>query len=453
MKPIVYTSSDFGSPKLTNTWGSLVAMLKTILVDGLPSYNCTFVATANDTLRVTLTTDGATLATESVVYMTIRNARYRFHVKSYAGNMDYIIKCYDTITIGDITTATPGVVERPSLGYKLVYNDIANSGKAVFQNKNGWLLRVHDELPKENKFWLSTYAKCARVSYGKSMTDIDTWNPQPSNYDTSIPDSWKQPHYLSSTTTTNTDLLRPSRNYWVYSTGDTMLSTSLSAVPTTTQIPYTIVGNDEFFHFFLQPIATSSTYNMRKYQYIFGNFNSLASGDYNNCVLYSTNNINGSSMLRDYHSGIFYNRTARTGDAYTNHLFRPSIASLYDQSVPANGADCGHAWMGVINANDNFSGGNRGTFPSMTSDVGSIMFSPIYIIENNNILRGIFKNTYSILNDVSSIFNGDSSGYSLISANNSNVPDMKYHIVSCTYNYDVSPRTTLSIMINLYEES
>lgn len=58
MLPIVYRSNDVGAPTLNNTRGSLIAVLKACLVNGLAARNCTSITRSSTTATVTLTGHG-----------------------------------------------------------------------------------------------------------------------------------------------------------------------------------------------------------------------------------------------------------------------------------------------------------------------------------------------------------------------------------------------------------
>lgn len=449
MKPIVYTNSDFGAPQLTNTWGSLVNVLKTLLVDGLPNMTGSFTKVDGASIQYTLDSNQGSLNIESIVYIDIGQSTYRFHVKSFDSKSNsYILKCYETIDLSSITGSITAPIKRPSLGYTLAYNDIAKTGKAVFQNSNGWYLRVHDELPKENTIWQSQYGKSARISYGKSMNNIDTWNPYPSNYDTSIPNSWSQPYYLSNSNSTDWSVTKISRNFWTYCCNYYYMTDDISSVSATQNIQYTIIGNEEAFYIIVNPLVNN--YQWMKYTYGFGNFDSMASNDAKNAFLLSNTNTPSSiyNYYSEYQSNLYmtYNSTNDVYDTSYSYVKSISIASLYDQSYPANGSNAGLNWLDKNGSGISVSGTATGTFNMMGSDTGSIMFTPMYLMEANNVIRGTLKHAYAILNNVSSIFYNTNPNYNLVNANNTQYPDMKYHIIStATSNYGV-----VSIMFNLY---
>lgn len=459
MKPLIYTSDDYGSPQLKGNWGDLVKMLKTVLVDGFGDVVGSIARRVDpNSLQITLGFE-VNLQVEGVIYIkdVVGHENTRFHIKSRPSAGVVIVKNYDNVDLSAFAdNDVVCTVTRKPLGYTMLFDDITNSGKAVFTNRNGWNLRVHDAFPTENAIWQSTWAKGARISYGREMVNIDTWTTQPKNYNPSRPDSWKVPHHVGTVSNGNVKL---SENVWLYCTARDSLSSYVYSTTesnnTTNVYSWTIIGTDTTFYLYIN-CAQYQYYPIAQHCYGFGEFDSLIANDINNAFLISWVSP-GSSYIFNTESMFRWATQMNSNTNQDDYSYKQlNLASPSSQASSPNYIPYASlTWLRYSGLGTPISGQSP-SFYQANGDIASIMYSPAYIDEVGYLLRGTMKGAHIILNDVRQIVRGVLYNGQFLTVNaynpGSNTDDKKY-ILKPHINYYSSPDSSLSaIMFNLYEE-
>ena len=451
----MYSSNDAGAPALTNTYGSLAGLLKTVLVTGYGDTNITSIIKLDDKKIKVVSNVELLFQLESVVYFKniTGHENTRFHVKEIVDNNTLILKNYDGVDLISFgTDFGSGILYRKGLGFNILYEDFANATKRkiVFTNRNGWNLRIHDEQPTETSLWTASWAKGARVSWGREMTNIDTWATYPKNYVASRPTSWKSPTRvgLSGTPANNSKI---SENAWYYATKDNQLVNA----PNDGTRNWTIIGNDTTFYLWINP-QIDTNYSMQMC-YGFGEFDTLIYNDVNNAFLISYVNSYMPSTGAEFYvinrnrSCFNFNSTSVYDDQndldYYYKYFQ--LASKYNQSTPNYPTHAGLKWL---------TGNGTGIYSGFTSNftmanngiANSMIYSPMYINEYGGILRGVLKGAKAIIVPINSFSQpySLSNDYFFVDASEYEDDDRKFIIKTQT----TGDLATSSIMFNLYED-
>lgn len=457
MKPFIYTSEDYGAPQLQNQWGDLAKLLKTVLVTGFGDIeSCTANRIANDTLEITLGIE-ADIQIEGIIFLkgVTGHENTRLHVKSRPGPKKIIVKNYEGI---DLSAFAVGnvicTVTRKPLGYTALYDDIENSGKIVFTNRNGWNLRVHDEFPKENTIWQSTWSKAARISYGRGMVNIDTWAGQPKNLNPARPDSWKEPHYVGSASDSNVKI---SENAWYYAVHRDSLSAYVYSSlddNNTQKYHWTIIGTDTTFYLYIN-VGQNQSYTCAQHCYGFGEFDSLISNDINNAFIISWNAIGGTSVFGDTYN-FKWQSVSVTNTIIDDYSYKQlNIAAPASQLTPNYIPFASLTWLKYSNLGNSHSGYSN-SFNQASNDIGTLMYSPAYLEEYLYQLRGTMKGAKIILNDVrtlilSTVYSGQ---FLTVNAYNINgaTDDKRYILKPHMYYYFEPDNSIVTVMFNTYED-
>lgn len=455
MKPIFYTSNDYGAPQINNTWGSLVKMLKTVLVDGFGDMAGVTVERIDDiTLKVTTPTEYP-VSLESIIFFkgTVEHDNTRFTVKSIESPNIFIAKSYDNTDLSYFDTPDLTLtLTHKSLGYGLKYDNIETQGKAVFTNRNDWNLRVHDEFPKENNLWNASWAKGARISWGREMSDIDTWSTKPRNQFASRPDSWKQPTYVGGT---NQNYLKLSENVWYYSTG-VMTSNVMSSVIDTNMNNkhWMILGTDTTFYLWVG--TSTSLYPSASHCYGFGEFDSFLNNDYNNAFLISWVGTNTSTFYTYTNASVFnwqaYSYQNDVDDTFQYKMLQ--LATPYTQMQGLSPRHGNTTWLMAGSKYDSYSGLSD-SFNLMALDNATMMYSPMYIEEYPYILRGKHKGVYAILNNIlniSRVVCETGLYFTVDKYTNDELNDKKLLIKTQGYLYNSTATNTVSVMFDMDED-
>lgn len=159
-------SSYSNSPKIDATFGSLVKVLKAVLVEGFNELSVTRGTYDNSKKQIELFFKrGHGFTTASVVSIsgsldTKLNKEFRV-IESRFDSI--ILHSEESINLSDISNIK---VKFAPLGYELVYDDITNTGTACFKSKDGNILKVIDApLSGYNTSW----TKYARVVAGNNI--------------------------------------------------------------------------------------------------------------------------------------------------------------------------------------------------------------------------------------------------------------------------------------------
>lgn len=159
-------SSYTNSPKIDGMFGSLVKVLKAVLVDGFNELSVTKGVYDNSKKQIELFfTRGHGFGVTSVVSISgSSDPKLDKEFRVIESRLDSIIlHSEDPVNLSDVSNIK---VKFAPLGYELVYNDITNKGIACFKSKGGDILKVIDApLSGYNTSW----TKYARVVAGNNI--------------------------------------------------------------------------------------------------------------------------------------------------------------------------------------------------------------------------------------------------------------------------------------------
>ena len=159
-------SSYTNSPQINGMFGSLVKVLKAVLVDGFNELSVTKGVYDNSKKQIELFfTRGHGFGVTSVVSISgSSDPKLDKEFRVIESRLDSIIlHSEDPVNLSDVSNIK---VKFAPLGYELVYNDITNKGIACFKSKGGDILKVIDApLSGYNTSW----TKYARVVAGNNI--------------------------------------------------------------------------------------------------------------------------------------------------------------------------------------------------------------------------------------------------------------------------------------------
>ena len=248
-KPTIYQHFDYGSPVVSNNYGSLGAMLKKVLVTGYSeAENITIESYIADDTKVVIST--ALNLSINTHWFVKRGGisfdiNHRFLIRSLLrsdNGVNYYLAEHDSnVNIGAIPRNENVVLWKKPLGWTIAFEDELQ-GKYVFVNQKGWHLRVHDEIPSG---WNVSWSKSARVTLGREMWDIDTFKEYPTPYSEILPEIAFVPFVWNGT--------RPSMCVFNYAYVQAWGTQNGDAVPTNGTRQWSIIGDENTFYLFQSP--------------------------------------------------------------------------------------------------------------------------------------------------------------------------------------------------------
>ena len=177
--------SHFNGITLSNTWGDLIRLLDTVLVNGLTISQIT-VATIDSQgdVHVTFSSDHKATMLQVVELLGFSPSTFnqKYRIKGIVSGNQLILKPSNEISESLVNTI--GTAKLASLGYEIIFRD-AGDVKRVYRAKNPTsqhpFIRVDESLTSPDGttgVYASTYAKSAMVGLLENMTHIDDYqNP------------------------------------------------------------------------------------------------------------------------------------------------------------------------------------------------------------------------------------------------------------------------------------
>lgn len=265
------------APALTNTYGDLVKLLKTVLVDGFNEQPVTSTQIVEDVIILTLNTGHGFLFNQVVELSGALEDVNGFYRVLYSDSSIVKIKL-NNLNINSLTGTIS--LKVASLGYQLVYDTIATTGTACFKNTSTIspaVIKVIDAIPPNG--YGTTWTKFARVVAGQEVDSNGEFiNNEKTPYHSSYPYGEKTGNGVSGAAGIH------SMCSWYYAqrassgTGtfnDNSASNSFGTFPTN----WKIIGDSNTFYLFIQPMGRDySKYNICSFglyqsQYKDENFN------------------------------------------------------------------------------------------------------------------------------------------------------------------------------------
>lgn len=249
-----YTSTMQGIPALSNTWGSMVALLDAILVTGFNFIPATSIVRSNDQATIRFAPNHGFLERQ-VVRITGSTNGWDGDYKVFSVTGDMVtISCDDALPLSVEGTV---ICSAAPLDFEIVFKTVDGSTtpKRAYRSKApdslGLMLLVHDFVATGGS---ATGAKFAKVAVVSEMSDIDTITGVQMPFDSNTPGAnWE--HSNSSHGWAK----------WYYKTGnpsggDLKIETRDSSAPANADAPFYIAGDSKSFALHICPTSNATIY-------------------------------------------------------------------------------------------------------------------------------------------------------------------------------------------------
>ncbi len=368
-------SSYTNSPQINGTFGSLVKVLKSILVDGFNELSITKGTYDNSKKQIELFfTRGHGFGVTSVVSISgSSDPKLNKEFRVIESNLDSIIlHSEEPVNLSDISNIK---VKFAPLGYELVYDDITNTGTACFKSRDGDILKVIDA-PLSG--YDTSWTKYARVVAGNNIDGggdfIDNQkfpkhNTYPNLEKTGNGDAGSgQVGYLS------WEYARPVQD-------NTSLHRYVDQVPGFIS-NWSIIGDDRTFYLFIDSMGLASD---SRNIYTFGVIERDTTGS---CILVGSD-ISGVTS-NQHHTG-YYGTSGRNGFTNMQH----NIGCFINKSLEGGNTDqlnfnLYHITLDPSNVTNQ--GLNEGNNPNS-------FYTPITVVDAYKNVRGNLRGIYQLYNN------------------------------------------------------
>jgi len=368
-----------GAPQITNTNGSLTAMLDAVLANGFGVRTATGISFSAGIATITFAATHKYSLNQVVEVSSVPQAEYngQFNV---IGKTTFTISYYVNGT-PPAPTGTPSV-KIPSLNFEIAFT---GTNKRAYRSKNilssRLYLRVDDSL---DPVYNTAYAKKGKVSVIESMSDIDTITGAQAPYD---PANITKNHIGTGTGATAID----GWYKWYYAkTQNTGTYPSDVDGTSSGNRSWVIVGDDRGFYLFI----SCDDVNGGRTGYCFTDFESFRQGDAYSTILTAT----------DWYA--LANSTTPNGYASNCADFNTKFAASLDftgkvimKDYQQVGSNVRAGFMGLGSQNGQVvSGLNTGVVYPNGPDYGLIVH-PTYLKQENNHIRGKMPGMMWVHND------------------------------------------------------
>jgi len=174
-----------GAPVLTNTWGSMTALLDACLVNGFNLQTATSLTREGNIATATLSAGHGFLVDQVILVVGCTQPEYNGEFTVTAVTSNTVSFTVSGEPVSPATTSSTITVKVAPLGFEIVFT---HTNKRVYRSpnplSNRHFLRVDDSLPPG---YTTTWAKFARVTIAEGMADIDTFVGARAPYDPANP--------------------------------------------------------------------------------------------------------------------------------------------------------------------------------------------------------------------------------------------------------------------------
>ena len=174
-----------GAPVLTNTWGSLTALLDACLVTGFNLQTVSSITRSGSTATATLTAGHGFVVDQVMLIAGCDQAEYNGEFTVTAITATTVSFTVSGTPVTPATTAGAITLKVAPLGFEIAFT---GSNKRVYRSpnplSNRHYLRVDDSLPTG---YTTGWAKFARVTMAEAMADVDTCVGGRAPYDANAP--------------------------------------------------------------------------------------------------------------------------------------------------------------------------------------------------------------------------------------------------------------------------
>lgn len=372
-----YVHTNNNAPQLQNAYGSMINVLDACLVDGINIGAISSLTASGKTVTATFGSAHNLMQYQVIKITGANQAEFNGeHRVLTVPNSNEVT--FELASTPSVTTATGAIAASlPPLGWEKPFSSSnpSGGGKAAYRSTNLLLpirpfLRVVDEL---DPAYTATYAKYAKVGIVEDMTDIDTMLGVQAPFDAAFANkNWVGTGSGSSAYN--------GWAKWYYASSVLAGQSSDSVAPANGNRDWICVGSADYFYIFPTAIPNGKHYS----NYGFGIFDSLLNLDVARWFL------SASTSYSTAGADVF--RTDNTGLGSTNSSGRTILLRDHKQELPThartysfNGQSSGEIYSGYTD------------YIAAKSVSGVVPVFPIFLRENNGVIRGEIPNFYWVL--------------------------------------------------------
>lgn len=365
-----------GTEEVKNEFGSLVRILKTVLVDGFNEVTSSGASVDNGVLTVNLNVGHGFLEHQVVSIKGSGNPLVdkEHRIKSITNN-SIKVNIPGLTNISGILT-----IKVAPLGYELVFNEIGAKGIACFKNKNTVrpaILKVIDTLPPNG--YNNSWAKYARVVAGYDLNEVGNFI-----LNTKLPKDKDFPDLEVSGNGVQGAGGRHGYLKWDYAIRerqDNPNGEEAEEVRGTFPTDWQIIGDDRTFYLFIKSAGKSTDF-----------YNILSFGDIdseqNTFILTGADRNRPANNSSDFKSGVAWNIGLSRCQSFEGNFIANNLYDRYEPELRFTLCSLGF---------NNY-------WPSLSSNInstditGSLLNTPAYIKDIVGTYRGKMRGMYFIYN-------------------------------------------------------
>ena len=364
-----------GVEEVKNEFGSLVRILKTVLVDGFNEVTSSGASIDNEVLTINLNVGHGFLEHQVISIKGSGNPLVdkEQRIKSVTGT-SIKVNIPGLVSISGALT-----IKVAPLGYELVFNEIDSKGIACFKNKNTIrpaILKVIDALPPNG--YNSSWAKYARVVAGYDLNESGNFV-----FNTKLPKDFRYPDLEVSGNGVQGAGGIHGYLKWDYAIegGWRNYGEETEEVRGTFPTSWQIIGDDRTFYLFIKSAGKSvDSYNILS----FGDIDS----EQNTFILTGADRNRPANNSADFRSGVAWNIGLSRCQSFLGNFIANNLYDKYEPELKFTLCSLGfnNYWPSL------------GTSISSLDVAGGILNTPAYIRDSAGSYRGKMRGMYFIYN-------------------------------------------------------
>lgn len=376
------TSGTSGALNIEDSWGSLAKVLKQVLSVG---FNPTVISSidldsVNNILQINFESF-QNYSPSSVVSISgvsvLLDGEYR--ILDYGPKFIKVASDPDKSYVQPFNLTPSSIVKVAPLGFEILHDNIATTGKIMFKNKSvnsPGVLRVFDAKPA-NSGYLDTWSKFARITMGQNVVNIDKFlNDERAPFVSKYPDI----ENTGDKSTTGTNSITGYAK-WYYALIETA-SPGEHQIPVSRIFPisWRIIGDDKTFYLFIRNQGEYSWYTI----YSFGNYQSNLKEDTQNLILHAGFGTEIASWSDTSSYSSYRNKFTASNKYGACCIFKNSFRGLENEFLGYHfGLDAGDTSA----AQRDYPSDSR-FISSVSGNTGAKITSPVFIKDKNLEYRG-----------------------------------------------------------------
>lgn len=373
-----YVHTNNNTPQLQNAYGSMINVLDACLINGIQVGTVSSLTASGKIVTAIFGTAHNLMQYQVIKIAGANQAEYNVEARILSVPNATTIT-FELAVVPSVAIATGTInCSLPPLGWEKPFSSTsATGGKGAYRSTNLLLpsrpfLRVVDEL---DPAYTATYAKYAKVGIVEDMTDIDTMLGVQAPYDAALPNkNWSGTGSGSSAYN--------GWAKWYYASSILAGQSSDRSAPSNGNRDWICVGNKDYFYIFPAAIPNGKHYS----NYGFGAFESLLNLDVANWFLSASTSYSAAG------TDIF--RADNTGLGSTNSAGRTILLRDHKQDLPTHARTYS---LHAVASGEIYSG--YLDYIAAKSISGVVPIFPIFLRENNGVIRGQVPNFYWVLQE------------------------------------------------------